>query len=103
MISIFSSRVVHSFHSLRSLHSFTPLGQSLVSRRSLVALRSTRELRSVISRNDELNLCASRAQPSTPGTDITHKSALNITPSVKMEHDIVSNIGARNAGVCIFV
>ena len=44
-----------------------------------------------------------RAQPGTPGTDITHKSVLNITPSVKMEHDIVSNIGARNAGVCIFV
>jgi hypothetical protein len=36
---------------------------------------------------------------STPGTDITHKSVLNITPSVKMEHNIVSNIGARNAGV----
>jgi hypothetical protein len=39
-----------------------------------------------------------RAPPSTPGTDITHKSVLNITPSVKIEHNIVSNIGARNAG-----
>ena len=46
---------------------------------------------------------ATGAQPSTPGTDITHKSVLNITPSVKMEHNIMSNIGARNAGVCIFV
>ena len=38
--------------------------------------------------------------PGTPGTDITHKSVLNITPSVKMEHDIMSDMGARNAGVC---
>jgi len=41
--------------------------------------------------------------PSTPGTDISHKSVFNITPSVKMEHDIVSDISAGNAGVCIFV
>ena len=46
---------------------------------------------------------SNRAQPGISGTDITHKSVLNITPSVKVEHDIVSNIGARNAGVCIFV
>jgi len=38
--------------------------------------------------------------PGTSGTDITHKSVLNITPSVKIEHDIVSDMGARNAGVC---
>jgi hypothetical protein len=38
--------------------------------------------------------------PGTSGTDITHKSVLNITPSVKMEHDIMSDMGARNAGVC---
>ena len=41
--------------------------------------------------------------PGTPGTDITHKSVLNITPSVKIEHDIMSDMGARNAGVCFFV
>jgi hypothetical protein len=43
------------------------------------------------------------SNPGTPGTDITHQSVFNITPSVKMEHDIVSDIGAGNAGVCIFV
>jgi hypothetical protein len=41
--------------------------------------------------------------PSTPGTDISHKSVFDITPSVKMEHDIMSDISAGNAGVCIFV
>jgi hypothetical protein len=51
----------------------------------------------------DLSLRETTRDPSTPGTDITHKSVLNITPSVKMEHDIMSNMGARNAGVCIFV
>jgi hypothetical protein len=41
--------------------------------------------------------------PSTPGTDISHKSVFNITPSVKMERNIMSDISAGNAGVCIFV
>jgi hypothetical protein len=39
-------------------------------------------------------------QPGTPSTDITHQSVFNITPSVKIEHDIMSDMGARNAGVC---
>jgi hypothetical protein len=96
MKSIFSSHVVHSFRSLRSL----------ISRRSLLPLTAfaprVHSARS-ISRIDELNSRATGAHPGTPGTDITHKSVLNITPSVKMEHNIMSNIGARNAGVCIFV
>ncbi len=50
----------------------------------------------IITRDDASN-------PGTPGTDITHKSVLNITPSVKMERNIMSDMGAGNAGVCIFV
>ena len=88
------SRVVHLFHSLRSFHAFTPLGQS---RKYDLNSRVTRDY--AISEQ----LGTTGHNPSTPGTDITHKSAFNIKPSVKMERNIMSDIGAGNAGVYIFV
>jgi hypothetical protein len=110
--------------SLVSRRSLLPLTASrVVHIRCAHFVRSTRELRSVnplasftfvaltafaplvnsarsISRNSEVKSRETTRDPSTPGTDIAHKSVLNITPSVKMEHDIMSNMGARNAGVC---
>jgi hypothetical protein len=44
-------------------------------------------------------MCEAPRHPGISGTDITHKSVLNITPSVKMEHGFVSNIGAGGAWV----
>jgi len=93
---------------LSSLASFTCFAHC-VSRRSLLPLTAFAPLvnsaRS-ISRNSEVKsreTTRDPSNPSTPGTDIAHKSVLNITPSVKMERDIMSNMGARNAGVCFFV
>ncbi len=110
MISIFSS----------SLASFSPFTHFV---------RSTRELRSVISRlasftfvsltsfaplvnsarsslammksklgSEREKVCAKH--PGTPGTDITHKSVFHFYRRCNIEHDIVSDMGARNAGVC---
>jgi len=80
----------------------------LVSRRSLLSLTAFAPL--VNSARSSLAMMKSKLgserakyagdDPGTSGTDITHKSVLNITPSVKIEHDIVSDMGARNAGVC---
>ena len=87
MKSILSSLV--SRRSLLPLTAFAPLVNS--ARSSLAMMKSKLG-------SEREKVCAKH--PGTSGTDITHKSVLNITPSVKMEHDIMSDMGARNAGVC---
>ena len=71
-------------------------------------VRSTRSLRSVIARNFviimtwlcQYNFSYKNTDPGISSTDIADKSALNITPSVKMERGFVSNIGAGGARLC---
>jgi hypothetical protein len=49
----------------------------------------------------QYNFSYKNTDPGISSTDIAHKSALNITPSVKMERGFMINIGAGGCSVVL--